>query len=414
MNTELLQKIESDFNATKRIHFTDEETLIGLPYPYTVPSKKEKFQEIYYWDTYFANLGLIFLGKTELAKCNASNLLYLVDRFGFVPNGSRTYFLPHSQPPFLSRMVKDVYEATKDKEWLRNAYNTLKKEYAFWQAHRMLDNKLNAYKPQISSDPNQINRFAGSFINRLQKEPLGEQSFAPQYPDFEALTHEERKKFADACGSFCECGWDFNSRFLDEGFDYAAVDLNALLYDMEENMRYFSDLLRNGEQDVWERRKQERLTKMQALWSDQDDLFLDLNVKTQKFSGYKSLASVYPLFVKLATKEQAEKTVEFIKETELEYGFACGENKTVWRMQWDYPKIWAPLQVILYEALNNYGYFELAERVATKYINLVEQQYLETGELWEKYDGITGEPPASAVPMTGWTAGAYLYFCNKI
>ncbi len=414
MNCALLKKIECDFEATKRLNLTDEGTLIGLPYPYTVPSKKEKFQEIYYWDTYFSNLGLISLGKTELAKCNTSNLLYLVERFGFVPNGSRLYFLPHSQPPFLSRMVKDIFKHIPDKEWLQNAYNTLKKEYTFWQEHRILKNQLNAYNPPIADDNTQINRFAGSFISRVQKEPLGEESFAPHYPPFEELNEKERKKFANACGSFCECGWDYNSRFLDEGFNYAAVDLNSLLYDMEENMRYFSTILNNNEHDVWEHRKQKRLAKMQALWSVEDDLFLDFNVVTQKFSTYKSLASVYPMYAKLATKDQAEKTVRFIEQIELEYGFAAGENKTVWHMQWDYPKVWAPLQVILYEALHNYGYTELAKRVATKYINLVEKQYAETGELWEKYDGITGGHPSSAVPMTGWTAGAYLYFCKKI
>lgn len=414
MDNRLLRKINEDFEATKRIHLTDEGTLIGLPNPYTVPSKKDKFQEMYYWDTYFANLGLISLGKVELAKNNTDNLLYLLERFGHVPNGSRLHFLPHSQPPFLSKTVRDVFECLKDKEWLYGAYNTLKKEYEFWQTHRILENKLNAYNPPISDNANIIKNFAVSFLGRVQREPLGEESFAPNYPCFDDLSDFEKSKFANACGSFCESGWDFNSRFLDEGFNFAAVDLNSLLYDMEENMRYFSYILDNGEQNLWESRKQERLIKMQTLWSDKDDLFLDFNVVTKKFSGYKSLASVYPMYAKLATKEQAEKTVRFIEAVELEYGFAAGENKTVWHMQWDYPKVWAPLQVILYESLKNYGYFELAERVATKYVSLVEKQYAETGELWEKYDGITGGHPSSAVPMTGWTAGAYAYFCKNL
>lgn len=414
MDKNLILKIKNDVELTKRTNLTDQGTLIGLPYEYTVPSKKEKFQEMYYWDTYFTNLGLISLGKIELAKGNVDNLLYLTNRFGYVPNGSRLYFLPHSQPPFLSRMVKDVYEIIKDDQWLSFAYNTLKKEYEFWQEKRILKNKLNAYNPPIADDGSQINRFAGSFINRLIKEPLGEKSFAPQYTDFEKLDDEQRKKFANACGSFCESGWDYSSRFLDEGFNYSAVDLNSLLFDMEENMRSFSVILDNGEQDLWETKKQERLEKMQTLWDSESNLFLDFNVETNKFSEYKSLASVYPMYTKLATQKQAEKTVQFIERTEVEYGFACGENKTVWRMQWDYPKVWAPLQVILYDGLTNYGYDELAKKVATKFINLVEKQYLETGELWEKYDGVTGGHPSSACPMTGWTAGAYLYFCKQL
>ena len=409
MCNELLEKIKTDFEDTKRTHLADEGTLIGLPYSYTVPSKKERFQEMYYWDTYFANLGLILIGKAELAKNNTDNLLYLVERFGYVPNGSRLYFLPHSQPPFLSKMVRNVFDFYQDKEWLGRAYDTLKKEYGFWQTNRLLANGLNAYKPSISDDVNQVKRFAESFIERVQREPLGEKSFVPYYPCFESLDDCERNKLANACGSFCESGWDYNSRFLDEGYNYVAIDLNSLLYDMEENMRFFSTILDNNEQDVWSNRKKERCAKMQKLWSEKDELFLDFNIVTKKFSDYKSLASVYPMYAKLASKEQAEKTVKFIESTELEYGFAAGENKTIWHMQWDYPKIWAPLQVILYESLKNYGYFEMANRVAAKYINLVEKQYLETGD-----DGITGGHPFSACPMTGWSAGAYIYFCAEL
>ena len=57
----------------------------GLPYPYLVPSATDMFQEMYYWDTYFANTGLILWGNVELAKNNVDNLLYLLERFGICP-----------------------------------------------------------------------------------------------------------------------------------------------------------------------------------------------------------------------------------------------------------------------------------------------------------------------------------------
>ncbi len=417
MHTRLMGKIANDFENTVRYHPQDEGNLIGLPYKYTVPNVSGKFQELYYWDTYFTNLGLLSLGKIELAKNNVDNFLYLVERFGFIPNGSRTVFLNRSQPPFLSRMVKDVYAITKDKEWLKNAYATVKKEYAFWQENRILKNGLNAYCPPFNPPPvpeTALYSAVDYFTNRVKSEPLGEESLAPNYPPAEDIPLPLKHKYIKANLSFCESGWDYNSRFLDEGFDFAAIDLNSLLFDVEENMRAFCLILENGEESVWQARKDERLRKMQALWNEEEKLFLDWNVEKQAFSNYKSLAGVYPMFAKLATKKQAEGTVHFIESIELEYGFPAGENKKAWHLQWDFPKIWAPLQVILYDSLKNYGYDELANRVATKYVALVEKQYAETGELWEKYDGLTGGHPSSACPMTGWSAGAYVYFKSKI
>ena len=122
----------------------DEGTLIGLPYPYTVPAVG-KFDEIYYWDTYFTNVGLLISGFSMQAKHNVDNMLHLVDKYGFMPNGNRTYYLNRSQPPFLSQMVRDVYEFYKDNCWLKLAYRVLEKEYDFWMNKRCQKNGLNVY-----------------------------------------------------------------------------------------------------------------------------------------------------------------------------------------------------------------------------------------------------------------------------
>lgn len=71
----------------------DEDTFIGLPYPYNVPCVDGMFNELYYWDTYFTNKALFALGQVEQAKNNIKNILYLIDRFGYMPNGNRTFFL---------------------------------------------------------------------------------------------------------------------------------------------------------------------------------------------------------------------------------------------------------------------------------------------------------------------------------
>jgi hypothetical protein len=82
--------ISSHWHETVRSCVLDEGTLLGLPFPYTVPCCKGAFQEIYYWDTCFTCLGLIQNSRTDLAAFNTRNLLSQIQRFGLVPNGNRT------------------------------------------------------------------------------------------------------------------------------------------------------------------------------------------------------------------------------------------------------------------------------------------------------------------------------------
>ena len=92
--------IEDNFQGTLRLAKEDADTLIGMPYPYSVSGFSNVFQEMYYWGTYFTNVGLILSGQVNQAKNNVDNMVYLINRFGFVPNANRTWGLTRSQPPF--------------------------------------------------------------------------------------------------------------------------------------------------------------------------------------------------------------------------------------------------------------------------------------------------------------------------
>ena len=127
-----------DRNLPLSIRYTpkDEGKLFGLPKPYIVPCAADNFQEMYYWDTYFSNVGLILRGDIEQAKNNVDNLLSMIQRFGFVLNGSSQYYLYNSQPPFLAQMIREVYDEIQDREWLAQCYELLKKEHTFWTEKR--------------------------------------------------------------------------------------------------------------------------------------------------------------------------------------------------------------------------------------------------------------------------------------
>jgi len=54
--------------------------------------------------------------------------------------------------------------------------------------------------------------------------------------------------------------------------------------------------------------------------------------------------------------------------------------------QWDAPNGWAPLQWIGYQGLVNYGYQEMATDIASRWLQLNEKVYKNTGKMVEKYN----------------------------
>lgn len=396
---EIGKYIEKEFEKTIRNNTEDIETLLGLPYPYTVPCPDDKFLEMYYWDTYFTNVGLIAKGNIELAKNNIDNMLFMVEKYGFMPNGNRVYYLNRSQPPFLWRGVKDIFEVTHDKEWLACAYKTLCKEYNFWLTKRLAPNGLNFYGNHEG--------LTEQIIQLLYKD------FTKRSGGFTAEDYETQVKMAHSIRTFVESGWDCNSRFGLDGQFFNPVDLNSLLYGFEATMAEFSGVLDIEDSELWGNRAENRKIKMKEfMWSDEKNMYLDRNFITGEFSSVISAASLYPFFVKLSTDKENAKSI--FERLILKYGIsACADGESVNGFQWDYPNIWPPVQHIAYEAMNNCGLVNEAEEIKNIYIKLIETCFEKTGKLWEKYNGITGNvanEDYDAPSMMGWTSGVYWFF----
>jgi len=74
-----------------------ESTLIPLNHTFVVPGGR--FREQYYWDSYWIIQGLIQSQLLDIANATLQNFMDEVEKFGFIPNGGRLYYLNRSQPP---------------------------------------------------------------------------------------------------------------------------------------------------------------------------------------------------------------------------------------------------------------------------------------------------------------------------
>lgn len=394
--------IAASWVDTIRFMPADKDDYIGLPYPYTVPCRKDTFQELYYWDTYFINLGLVGSGRADLAEGNIRNFLAEIDRFGFIPNGNRTYFLSASQPPYLCAMVRHLYTATKNEGLLRDAIPRLQKEYEFWTTRRSTGTGLSRHWHH--GDAYRLNEYK-VVAHRV-----------PIETDSEAVLME----YVAQCMAEGETGWDFTPRFGGRCGDFCPVDLNSNLYLYEQTLGEFSQ---GAEQAVWNERAKLRVQRINELcWDDAAGVYSDYNYIRNEKSNRVTAATFHPLWTGLASEEQAAKVVKNALPL-LEYPFgvvACVSPREDSHWQWAAPNAWACLQNITYRGLARYGYLQEARRIAAKYITVVAFNFQKTGDLWEKYNAAdgslwttnergysasdTGCPPA----LLGWTAGVYL------
>ena len=401
---QMADHIRANWQKTVRLNKADEGTKIGLPFKYTVPCMADKFQEMYYWDTYFTNVGLILSGLTEQARDNVGNIAYLIEKFGYMPNGNRTYYLSRSQPPFFTRMVSEVYDAKPDKAWLVKMYAAAVKEHAFWQSQRLTASGLN--------------RYSGSFRDDAQRKAIVEE-FIPRAGWKMPTDPQEIRRMSEIFISYAESGWDCTSRFDWNPQENDWVDLNSLLYGMERDLERFAGILGNGEETKWRTAAEKRRALMnKVMWDEQLGMFCDHDFVKDARSQFVSAAAFYPLFVGLATPEQAKRTVALLPRIECAFGIAASQKDGIKDLQWDYPHGWACLQYVVVQGLLRYGYKNDARRIAVKSARMVERVFVETGSLWEKYDVTTGKVSVSreyeTPKMLGWSAGVYLAFARLL
>ena len=392
MSEYILHGWEKTVRETKAV--AEGDTLIPLPKPYTVPCMDTHFQELYYWDTYFTNRGLILSGRVDLAINNIENFAHLIEIYGFIPNGSRTWYLNRSQPPFFGLMIADVYEATKDEAFLSWAVESLKKEYSFWETKRKSSNGLNCYSADATEQECRD-------IIKLYHERTG------------ILREGDVAYWGKNILAEAESGWDFNERFAGRCHEYNPVDLNSLLYFNERFIGYAEEILgRDG--GYWNSRANERKRLVNAYLVGEDGIYYDYSYKDKTRSKLLSSASFVPYFTGLCTEKGGAQ--KLLASLEMPYGIGATEQ-TASNYQWGYKNGWACLQLIAVEGLARCGLQTEANRVAEKYVKLVEKVYKETGKLWEKYNVMDGNANAvgeyGTPEMLGWTAGVYVALKEK-
>jgi alpha,alpha-trehalase len=405
----VIEHIEELWNVLQRQADKPAEgsSLIALPHPYIVPGGR--FEEIYYWDSYFTMLGLAKSDKWNVIENMIENFAYLINTFGHIPNGNRTYFLSRSQPPYFSCMI-ELLASHKGTNVYSKYIKELQKEYDFWM-------------DRTSATKHVIKMPDGSLLNRYydQLDTPRPEAYRHEFETAAAYDGDDNLLFKNLRAA-CESGWDFSGRWFKDGKTFTQidttniipVDLNCLLFHLESSLALaYRHTGNKNEVDNYTRKamlREDAINKY--FYSENDGWFYDYNISTKTLSTQQTIAGITPFFFDIPSSEKIVKAADVIREKFLQPG---GVVTTLidTGQQWDWPNGWAPLQWITIKALDEYGEMNLAREIAKRWVHLNIKVYRNTGKLMEKYDVVNtqltaggGEYPSQ--DGFGWTNGVLL------
>ena len=361
-------------------------TLLPLPYPYVVPGGR--FREVYYWDSYFTMLGLEEDGQHALAADMLQDFAYEIDQYGHIPNGNRSYYLSRSQPPFFCLMVELI--ARRDGEaTLLHYLPELQAEYDYWMQGEaeVLPGRAVGHVVRLLD---------GTVLNRYWDERRAPRD--ESYKEDVATAAAASRPAGDVWQNLraaAESGWDFSSRWLADGKSLGTIrtlallppDLNSLLAQLEETLAKAYQLGGDGMHAAYyeQRAETRRDAIRRVMWDQADGVFADYLWRAGKTTQNVTAATMLPLFLNIAAPEQAKAVAATVRGQLLEVG-GLATTLVNSGQQWDTPNGWAPLQWIAVVGLRNYGFGDLAEQIATRWVTNNISVYQQEAKLVEKYD----------------------------
>jgi len=325
-------------------------TLLPLKHPYMiVPGGR--FIEFYYWDTYWIVKGLLISQMSQTAIMVVENLLQLANATGFVPNGSRQYYLGRSQPPYLTLMVDLLVQAkVVNASFIEAAVPVLSAEYEWWM--RQGEHAVTVHQEGKNYILNRF--FSAATGPRAESAREDEQTAA-------GLPEEEKIKVYQALAAGAEAGWDYSSRWFADGSTLRSIDtmnvipadLNGLLLRVEVVLSQLYAQIGQVPPVNYDAAASDRKIAIHAvLWDAENTQWRDVNYTSGKQLPSSSPANFLGLWSgafdsKLYGVKVEDVAVSFVNGSGLIGPGGVCASLSPSGQQWDYPNVWPPLVSML-------------------------------------------------------------------
>ncbi|VDK74142.1 unnamed protein product [Onchocerca ochengi] len=362
-------------------------SLIPLPKPFVVPGGR--FREMYYWDSFFTIKGLLASGMHDTVRGMIENMGSLIERFGYVPNGNRVYYLNRSQPPLLTWCLSAYYEATGDKEFVLTGARWFEREFEFFQTHKSIQ------LPGVTS-----------LLYRYHVVAVGPRPESYR-EDVESAHHiedvlEKQRLWGDIAAA-AESGRDFSSRWFSRDGPVAGkmgstrtssilpIDLNAIIcgnFRLMANLYEVIDDMSSAEH-CREQFKNMKQAIHQVFWNEECGCWFDYDIIHGCHVNLYMDTNFFPLFTGCTHDGfDPQKIVSYMTSTGvLAFPGGLPSSLIASGQQWDFPNAWAPTTWVVIQGLRASGQHELARHIAEKWIKRNYGMWrVSGGRMFEKYN----------------------------
>ncbi len=401
------------------LDYVETDTLLPKPYCYALNPGT-----LYYYDLYFINNAMLKHGLWEQCRNNLECFIYQIEQLGFVPTALR-WGKNRSQMPLFSMMVRDYWERSpeKDTAFLARAYNAALREYRFWNN---IDCEIENHRTTIPGLIRYSHHGTQEELVDFYDRVLWYRFHVPREVPVEVKLHMGGQRLAEAESM------DFTPRYYGRCMDFIPVDLNANMYAYEKNFAYFEKELGLKMTDFdWETKAARRAELINRyLWNESRGLYLDYDFVNERHTEIACIMAFTTLCWGCVPEERKEPLKDnLFRVLEVQSGLTvCEPSDEPIPYQFGYRGIWGSMQYWAMYGLEQGGFHADAQRVATKYVNMVTKNYVDPypaeyipfkqtqkvkrpyGLLWEKFtnEGDINDNEYYCSPILGFTAAPYV------
>lgn len=317
----------------------------------------ESFFGVWNWDCAFMSLAMskwdVALARAQFevfADLQREDGMY-PDCWKWVEGGTAKegVFAGASKPPVLAWAVWTAEQAQHDPKFLARAYDSLKRNVAWWKRRRLGPDGVLFHYDGETEDPVTRRKYAG-----------------------------------------WESGMDNSPRWDGNAWRLYPVDLNCYMIMTFRALKAFAATVAPSDVQIWadaEARLVERVNE--RLWDAESGCYYDWNFEEEKYSRVLTPVAFLPLYVGIATDAQAKSMARLAERLSpgwptVAYDEPSYDPTGYWR-----GRTWINLAYMALRGLKWYGYGELAE---TGKASVMGWMLRDPACFYENYDSATGRP----------------------
>ncbi len=302
---------------------------------------------IWNWDTAFHAMITSYF-DTELARDCLQGFMQYQKEDGMFPD---VVFIfgqivdDFTKPPVLPWAVVRHYHAHGDKQFLREAYERFVRNENFWTTKRMV-NGLFHYSSE--GTPEEIAK--DNYLHARY-----------------------------------ESGWDNSPRWDAPVIEYWPIDLNCFMVTFYRAMGEMADILEIDDSQ-WHQKESALVEKiLTKLYDNSQKCFVDRNFKTGEYSHVITPASFMPLFIHIASQEQADCMHAIASDPNLFFpGMpSVSYNDPTYSTGYWRGTTWLNIAYFASKGLKHYGYDETANAIREFILSMV---YDNKDGIYENYN----------------------------